>query len=694
MLANSDVSQDGKLHNVILSTAAVAFLGTPHRGSPDLAAVGEWARSLVSAFRAETNSAILDALGLKTTDLERAQESFSRLWQQHGFSVKTFQEGLGLTGIKLGFLGNKVVPDFSSSLGDSRENAETLQANHMDMCRFVGPQDQNCRKVVGELKSIYAVVLRSSQSGNRAWPSRMQRPSTSRSAFLNVPDGASVDERIPLRSLWFPGIHTRLRAIVKPTEETCSWLFNHGLYQNWINDVNQKASGALLWLKGKPGVGKSTLMAEAFSRALGNRGAHDQVAAFFFRADGEASEHSTLGLCQSLLYQLLPRNPEFLQRFVNLWTDRELERITAGDEGSLWEEGDLLPLLRSLITLSSGKRILIFVDALDECDEKEIRPQAFFWRDVTRYANDHGARLSVVISSRHFPAVTVQDCPEIIVEDYNNSAIAAYVKHKFQLGIAAAEPRWKVLRDELLKKSGGVFLWVVLVLDTLLKKWDEGANFQSLLGELRLIPAALENLFSQLFRSPSPNDASLTLRLFQWAVLSTKPLRLREWHHILAFIRQPATESLADWQSCPNFTENDGQLERQIRSISRGLVEVKKPAAVWQDDISDSMSYRAGAGSLDDDEGETRIVQVIHESVRQFFLHGHGFEVLDPSLRVDPIVEGHGIEVRNASLWVDPIGKGHLSIMLTCLDYIDITELNALVIRRLVRKASKRRRRR
>jgi hypothetical protein len=159
MLGRSSTSTEPELKNIVESTAAVLFLGTPHRGSPDLAAVGEWARHVVSALRMETTPVILDALGLKTTDLERAQESFSGLWHQYDFRVKTFQEGLGLTGLNLGVLGNKVVPDYSSLIGDHRENAETIQANHMDMCRFSGAGDPNYRKVAGELRVIYLSIM-------------------------------------------------------------------------------------------------------------------------------------------------------------------------------------------------------------------------------------------------------------------------------------------------------------------------------------------------------------------------------------------------------------------------------------------------------------------------------------------------------------------------------------------------------
>lgn len=131
------------------------FLGTPHRGSPGLLSLGEWARSILSDLRVDTTSAILDTLGLKTTDLKRAQEAFSGIWQTYDFRVKTFQEGLGLTEVNLGILGNMVVPDISSLIGDKIEHAETLQANHLEMCRFTGAEDPNYE----ELRSMYLSIV-------------------------------------------------------------------------------------------------------------------------------------------------------------------------------------------------------------------------------------------------------------------------------------------------------------------------------------------------------------------------------------------------------------------------------------------------------------------------------------------------------------------------------------------------------
>jgi hypothetical protein len=110
MLANSDVAEDGDLKDIVESTAAVVFLGTPHRGSKGMASAAEIARKTASVVLMDTSSTPLDALGLKTSDLERCQEAFSRLWRAYDFRVKTFQEGSGLTSINVGLLNEKVSP--------------------------------------------------------------------------------------------------------------------------------------------------------------------------------------------------------------------------------------------------------------------------------------------------------------------------------------------------------------------------------------------------------------------------------------------------------------------------------------------------------------------------------------------------------------------------------------------------------
>lgn len=108
MLSASEQSDDEVFRQIVGATAAVIFLGTPHRGSLDLVHLGNMGRAVVGALGFDTTTAVLDALGLKTSDLERSQESFSRLWRKYDFEVKTFQESLGLSGANIGPLNDQV----------------------------------------------------------------------------------------------------------------------------------------------------------------------------------------------------------------------------------------------------------------------------------------------------------------------------------------------------------------------------------------------------------------------------------------------------------------------------------------------------------------------------------------------------------------------------------------------------------
>lgn len=101
---------DPEILDIVTSTAAVVFMGTPHRGSEDMASWGEKGRKIASALLMDSNSSVLESLGLDNADLERCHDKFIRLWGKVNFLVKTFQEGRALYGVRLGPLNEKVCP--------------------------------------------------------------------------------------------------------------------------------------------------------------------------------------------------------------------------------------------------------------------------------------------------------------------------------------------------------------------------------------------------------------------------------------------------------------------------------------------------------------------------------------------------------------------------------------------------------
>lgn len=130
--------------------------------------------------------------------------------------------------------------------------------------------------------------------------------------------------------------------------------------------------------------------------------------------------------------------------------------------------------------------------------------------------------------------------------------------------------------------------------------------------------------------------------------------------------------SLSEWRSSCN---SDEQLIRRIQALTMGLIDVsgvnddycsrmngvdEQPSREDRE-IFDDMSVVGGAGSLDLELGETRTIQVIHESVRTFFLRDC-FATLGKKLSLAEV-----------------IGESHLMIIETCLKFLNIAELDSLV---------------
>lgn len=88
------------LHDIYISTAAILFLGTPHRGS-DKAGIAEVVRKIVSVSGFDTTDHHLRALQINSPELERIHEQFIKLYdrRERHFKVLTFQEGKGIVGI-------------------------------------------------------------------------------------------------------------------------------------------------------------------------------------------------------------------------------------------------------------------------------------------------------------------------------------------------------------------------------------------------------------------------------------------------------------------------------------------------------------------------------------------------------------------------------------------------------------------
>jgi protein SERAC1 len=432
-----------------------------------------------------------------------------------------------------------------------------------------------------------------------------------------------------LEQFRFREMFLRQLAIGAPADNTCHWLADTQPCTAWTERSDVAVHHGLLQITGKPGSGKSTLMKTTFeaTRSLSQSvyGKGTCVIGHFFDRRGQPLEHSASGMFRSLLYQIGNLHPACLAVFKE-YTQGGLQLLESIDAISY---GNFLKShLEKLLSdpRLAPSRTIIFIDALDECDASVAAQTGYYFAQLTHSAYKAGVPLDVCISRREYPSITVRNCLEIHIEAHNAHDIRDYIGQKMELSdVALTESR--LLQEAIAERSEGIFLWVVLAVEGVLGDFENGKNARYILKRIGALPKALEDLFAQTLERMQPDDIMTALLLFQWAVLATERLRIHEWHHILALIRGRPLTSLKAWKGSEHHTETDIQLQRQIRDLSQGLIEVRRGVTLTEtvEDTESLLtgSLLAGAGSLDSTTGDTRVVQAIHETVAEFFISGH-----------------------------------------------------------------------
>ncbi|KAF2996229.1 hypothetical protein E8E13_003063 [Curvularia kusanoi] len=425
-----------------------------------------------------------------------------------------------------------------------------------------------------------------------------------------------------LNSLRFDQIDARQMTIKTAHAKTCRWLLKSEQYLNWLDTTKLDIHHGFLWIKGKAGTGKSTLMKHALINARKTMKGHVMLS-FFFNARGEDIEKSTIGTYRSLLLQLLERLPALQSVFDSL----SLSASTFSADHQ-WNVESLKTLLeQAILSLGRSSSVVCFIDALDECEEAQVRDMIQFFERIGDLAALNSICFQVCFSSRHYPHIKVQHGLELVIEgqEGHSQDISTYVEKELKIGKSKTAQR---VRAELQEKASGIFMWVVLVVNILNKESDRG-QIHALQQKLREIPSDLHELFRDILTRDTHNKDGLVLCI-QWVLFAKQPLSPEQLYH--AILSGIDLEAVA-WDH-EEITED--VIKRFILDSSKGLAE----ATVSK---------------------ESR-VQFIHESVRDFLLQENALSKIWPEL-------GSNFE-----------GQSQDRLKQCCLDYISINAVTPLTI--------------
>jgi ankyrin repeat protein len=410
---------------------------------------------------------------------------------------------------------------------------------------------------------------------------------------------AILEEKLKIRKelldlLCFEHIDERLLSLKAAHRKTCAWFLHTNQYKAWTSAENLHDHHGFLWIKGKPGAGKSILMKFLDSKAKESAKSSTDVlvASFFFNARGDYLEKSTTGLYRSLLWQLFEK-AEDLQEILDEFDTNAIRII----QRKGWQLEILKQTLTRAVECLGCRSLQIFVDALDECDDRDVMDMVSFLEDIGERAVEVNVRLRICFSSRHYPTITIRGM-QIVLEDEkeHDADIAQYINSTLKLHNPKTAAN---LRAQVLEKSAGIFLWVALVIPMLNKANTKGQveKVQKCLDE---IPPGLDDLFEMILTRDSEDVQELRLCI-QWILFASRPLKQEEYFFA---IRSPISPETARCRVLGDVTAEVMRLF--VHSSLKGLAQVTKTRS--QDKIP--------------------TVQFIHESVRDFFLLKKGYQRL------------------------------------------------------------------
>ena len=326
------------------------------------------------------------------------------------------------------------------------------------------------------------------------------------------------------------------------------------------------------------------------------------VASYFFWSAGTSMQKSQKGLVQSLLYAIFNHCPELIAVVcLSRWKSAEQEQTAPP-----WHLEELTQTIHNIINQTTiSAKFCFFIDGLDE-----YRGDHF---DIIRSLDllMQSPNIKICLSSR--PWNVFQEAygksvdRKLYLQELTRKDIERYVRSKFEEhpaweSLIVNDTRYNDIVVEVNHKAQGVFLWVFLVVQSLLAGLTNGDTLSLLQERLRLIPADLKQYFKFMLDSLDPIYNSRVAHTFQAALNALEPLTLM-------------THSFLD----DEFEDKDYAIDAEMEDMSAYDIILRHKDAQWR------LNGRC-KGLLEVRRDEMGVdffryrVEFLHRTVRDFFL--------------------------------------------------------------------------
>ena len=332
------------------------------------------------------------------------------------------------------------------------------------------------------------------------------------------------------------------------------------------------------------------------------------LAAFFFHDRGLQIQKTLNGMLQEILCSILRQVPALISCVMPTFTDLTQ---TQRKRKPKWDSEHLQSALISIVAQREVRvRILFMVDALDEHSGDNEKLASLLETLIKKADNDYvGIKMclasrSWTIFEEHFGS-----CPGFSIHEYTKTDIFNYVtsrlRHESQILQSAEEESLTAVIELVTERALGVFIWVRLVVDLLVKGIRDGTPLTTLEIIARDLPQELKDLYAHTLKRIEPEYATEAYIMLQITLCTLVPLPLASFMGSVDFNCRELLESSRPQQHLLgelNLKDSILSPARRLASRCGGLLEIVL------------IPPPEGAEAKEPE----RVVQFIHQTVKEY----------------------------------------------------------------------------
>ncbi|KAL9488601.1 hypothetical protein ACSS6W_000878 [Trichoderma asperelloides] len=270
----------------------------------------------------------------------------------------------------------------------------------------------------------------------------------------------------------------------------------------WANFVKWLQSDEqTFWIQGKPGAGKSTLVKFLFQhentkKALDKWNHNSIIVSHFFWKPGNILQRNFRGLLCSLNHQLLSAEPSLIDQILSEFKSTK-ENDSIGD----WELSHLVTIFKSILA-NCNRPIFFLIDGVDEAIEAEeilkFLASCVTLRNTKWCISSRGEEVFQQAFSK-YNGLKLHEYTRDDMRDFARKEIHYSLENIQGYDKNYSEHFLEILQYSLVNKAEGVYLWLVIALESIKRGLRHNDREDVILSRLEKLPTGLEELYADMW---------------------------------------------------------------------------------------------------------------------------------------------------------------------------------------------------